>query len=249
MIFAANKNTNSQKAELDFSRRRALFLLGASLISASAKGASTADTRGMPGLPSCIVTPQQTEGPFFIDERLQRSDIRTDPYDGSVSVGTALALTLRVYAVGANRCAPIAGAMVDIWHCDANGHYSGVIDGTSIEKEKKFLRGFQITGRDGAVNFVTVYPGWYPGRAVHIHFKVRNNLNTRRANEFTSQLYFDESVTDQVHSSEVYARRGRRMVLNSRDGLFQRDQGSHLLLRPEKTTTAYVAAFDIGLRM
>src|ERR671911_114225 len=111
------------------SRRQALILLGAAGATMVAGrshvfSASPSSTGGK--LPACIVTPKQTEGPFFVDERLKRSDIRLDPSDGSVKSGVPLHLTLRVSAVGAAACTPLSGAIVDLWQCDAVGVYSAV---------------------------------------------------------------------------------------------------------------------------
>jgi protocatechuate 3,4-dioxygenase beta subunit len=199
-------------------------------------------------MPACVVTPEQTEGPFFIDKRLQRADIRADPASGALRGGTPLMLTLRVHAVGRSACLPVSGAIVDLWHCDADGQYSGVDQKTGGSAKENFLRGYQVTGSGGTVRFITVYPGWYPGRAVHIHFKVRTRASGNKGSEFTSQLYFDDGITDIVHANGIYRRRGRRDVLNTEDGLFRHDDGASLLIKPTKTTDGYAANFDIGLR-
>ena len=183
-------------------RREVLALLGGAAILAG-----TPLRSGAQALPSCIVTPQQTEGPFFTDARLNRSDIRSDPTDNSVRDGVPLALTLRVSSVGVGGCFPLAGAMVDVWHCDAAGAYS---DADGATAGKRFLRGYQLTDAGGAARFTTIYPGWYPGRAVHIHLKVRVNAGPALGHEFTSQLYFNEAVTDRVHARAPYSARGMR---------------------------------------
>ena len=157
-------------------------------------------------------------------------------------------LTLRVHAVGRSACLPVSGAIVDLWHCDADGQYSGVDQKTGGSAKENFLRGYQVTGSGGTVRFITVYPGWYPGRAVHIHFKVRTRASGNKGSEFTSQLYFDDGITDIVHANGIYRRRGRRDVLNTEDGLFRHDDGASLLIKPTKTTDGYAANFDIGLR-
>lgn len=197
---------------------------------------------------ACVLTPAQTEGPYFVDERLNRSDIRSDPADGSVRPGIPLDLTLRIAAMDGSRCAPLAGAIVDIWHCDAAGVYSDVSDRSFDSRGSKFLRGYQITVGDGIVRFTTIYPGWYPGRAVHIHFKVRAQASSGKRVEFTSQLYFDDAFTDRVHAREPYAQRGQRRLRNDGDGIFRRD-GSQLMLSPVETGQGYAATFDVALRM
>jgi protocatechuate 3,4-dioxygenase beta subunit len=198
--------------------------------------------------PACTLTPQQTEGPYFVDEKLNRSDLRSDPSDGSVKEGVPLRLTLRVFDVGGSACTPLAGAIVDVWHCDALGIYSDVRDpsfGSTLGK--KFLRGYQQTDAQGAVTFTTIYPGWYQGRAVHIHFKVRTDPNARTGRELTSQLYFDDALSDQIFAQPPYSQKGQNRLRNSGDGIF-RNGGDQLLLRPVRDGQGYVAMFDIGLR-
>jgi protocatechuate 3,4-dioxygenase beta subunit len=199
-------------------------------------------------LPTCIVTPQQTEGPYFVDEKLNRSDIRSDPADGSVKDGVPLQLTLRVSQIGNTSCTPRAGAIVDIWHCDALGVYSDVADPGFSTLGKKFLRGYQVTDANGTVQFTTIYPGWYQGRTVHIHFKVRTDAPSTQSYEFTSQLYFDDSITDQVDIQTPYASKGQRKLKNAGDGIFQ-DGGDQMLLKLTKTNLGYAATFYIGLQM
>ncbi len=199
-------------------------------------------------MPPCIVRPEQTEGPYFVDERLNRSDIRSDPSDGSVKDGLPLRLALRVHEIRGNACTPFAGAMVDLWHCDASGVYGDVRDRSFDTRGKKFLRGYQITDATGTAQFLTIYPGWYPGRAVHIHFKIRTNPESRRGYEFTSQIYFDDALTDHIHAQAPYAAKGQGRMLNRQDGIFE-DGGEELVLRLTPGTQGYVGTFDIGLKM
>jgi len=198
--------------------------------------------------PSCVVRPEQTEGPFFVDERLNRSDIRSDPTDGRVKPGTPLALTLLVSRLTTGDCQPLPGAQVDIWHCDALGVYSDVRDFIVNSSGQKFLRGYQITDARGLVQFLTVYPGWYPGRTVHIHFKIRTAPMSRRGFDFTSQLYFDDELTDRVHAVPPYAAQGTRTARNRHDGIF-RSGGGQLMLAPTTTADGYSATFAIGLQL
>ncbi|NEU76523.1 intradiol ring-cleavage dioxygenase [Hassallia byssoidea VB512170] len=248
------KNNNRQLSQI-LSRREALALFRAGVTamlvvgciprkSRSAQASSTANDTTKPG---CIVSPEQTEGPYFVDEKLNRSDIRSDPSDGSVKDGVPLQLTLRVSQVSSTSCTPLKGAIVDIWHCDALGVYSDVNDRSFSTVGKKFLRGYQVTDAQGTVEFTTIYPGWYPGRTVHIHFKVRTNATSQKSYEFTSQLYFDDSISDQVHAQTPYASKGQRTLKNAQDGIFQ-DGGNQLLLTPTKTNQGYAATFDIGLQ-
>lgn len=230
-----------------FNRRKFLAFTGASMLAGATRAQSEPANSAGARLPACILTPAQTEGPYFVDERLNRSDIRSDPSAGRLTAGVPLTLGLHVSAVTAGECKPLAGAMVDIWHCDATGAYSDVNDGDGNTAGKKFLRGYQVTDRDGNVRFTTIYPGWYPGRAVHVHFKVRVPSASGRDAEFTSQLYFDDAVTDRVYAGEPYARRARNRTRNEQDGIF-RHGGKQLLLRPVEQGEGYAASFDIGIR-
>lgn len=198
--------------------------------------------------PSCIVKPQQTEGPYFVDEKLNRSDIRSDPADGSVKPGVPLRLVFHVSQVDGRSCKPLTGATVDVWHCDALGVYSDVTDRSFSTVGKKFLRGYQVTDTNGTVEFVTIYPGWYQGRTVHIHFKIRTDSVSERDYEFTSQLYFDDSLTDQIHAQPPYAAIGQRTLKNDEDGIFQQE-GEQLMVQLTKEAEGYVGTFDIGLEI
>jgi protocatechuate 3,4-dioxygenase beta subunit len=221
-------------------RREALALLGGAAMLASGVRPGFAQTQ-----PSCIVTPEQTEGPFFTDVRLNRSDVRSDPADKSVREGAPLNLNLRVSSIGSAGCVPLAGAMVDVWHCDAAGVYS---DSGGNTAGRKFLRGHQMTDAGGGARFTTIYPGWYPGRAVHIHFKVRIIAGPALGHEFTSQLYFDEAVTDRVFARAPYSARGARSrTLNGNDGLFRRG-GNRLMLALAESGSGYAGEFHVGLK-
>ncbi len=198
--------------------------------------------------PACVVRPQQTEGPYFVDEKLERSDIRRDLSDGSVKPGIPLRLVFEVSGINGSSCQPLSGAMVDVWHCDALGVYSDVADPRFGTVGKKFLRGYQLTNVKGVAQFVTVYPGWYPGRTVHIHFKIRTNSASGRSSEFTSQLYFDDAVTDQVYTQSPYAAKGQRNIRNNQDGIFQ-GEGSQLLVSLIQDAKGYVGKFAIGIQL
>ena len=200
-------------------------------------------------VPSCIVRPALTEGPYFVDEKLNRSDIRSDPSNNTVKQGAPFDLTIRVSQLNGSACTPLQGAQVDLWHCDALGVYSDAQDpGFGSTKGTKFLRGYQLTDANGAVKFMTIYPGWYQGRAVHIHFKIRTpSLNQNY--DFTSQFFFDEALSQQVYAQQPYAQKGTRgMMRNSSDGIY-RQGGDQLLLNVVKNGSGYAATFDIGLQL
>ncbi|MEP6678469.1 MAG: intradiol ring-cleavage dioxygenase [Betaproteobacteria bacterium] len=208
-------------------RRETLARLGAAaLIFAPVRAAALA----------CVATPAQTEGPFFVDTRLQRADLRGDPGGGPARAGLPLTLELAVSALSGAGCAPLAGAVVDVWHCDADGVYSGT------RGAERYLRGYQVSDANGRVRFVTIYPGWYSGRAVHLHFKVRSG-----AHELASQLYFDDALSDRVFARAPYAARGHADVRNARDFLF-RQGGRELTLAPVERDGGLAANFDLALK-
>ncbi len=195
----------------------------------------------------CVLRPEQTEGPYFVEEKLNRSDIRSDPSEGSVVDGIPLQLTFRISEISTQGCRPLAGAAVDVWHCDSRGFYSDVRDRSFDTRGKKFLRGYQITDKTGEAKFNTIYPGWYPGRTVHIHFKIRTEPSAGVGREFTSQLYFDDSLTDRVFSLKPYSSRGKRMTRNEEDFIY-RAGGKELMLTPKQDGEGYSAIFEIALK-
>jgi protocatechuate 3,4-dioxygenase beta subunit len=181
---------------------------------------------------TCVLTPEQTEGPYYIaGEKVRRNITEGRP-------GTPL--TLRLSVVDSRTCRPIRGATVDIWHCDASGAYSGFGAGRS---SRTFMRGIQRTNANGVATFKTVYPGWYPGRAVHIHVKVHVRGNVVH----TGQLYFSDRVTDAVYKQAPYSRRPSRETRNADDSLF-RDGGRRSLLRLQRSGAGYVGSIKMGVR-
>jgi protocatechuate 3,4-dioxygenase beta subunit len=209
---------------------------------ASATPAASAGA-GASSLPSCVVVPELTEGPYYVNENLDRSDIRIDTADGSVSEGAVLGIDWVVSQVDGNACIPLEGVLVDVWHCDALGVYSDV----GSEQGHDFLRGYQQTDSSGKATITTVYPGWYQGRAVHIHFKIRTDANAASGLEFTSQLFFDDALSAQVYSSGVYASKGTPDQLNASDGIYQQSQGL-TKLDVAKDGDGYKATFEIAIQ-
>ena len=198
--------------------------------------------------PACVLSPEMTEGPFFVEERLERSDLVADAAS-EPGVRGALPLLLTLTLVDVRRqCAPLSGVQVDVWHTDALGNYSDV----QGQRGRTFCRGYQVTDAAGRVSFTTIYPGWYPGRTIHIHVKARRFDATRRATgEYTTQVYFDERTNDAVMALPPYARRGRRTTTNARDGVY--GNASNLIVstapRPENApglTGAVTLGLDIA---
>lgn len=189
----------------------------------------------------CRMTPRMVEGPFYFDPALLRENITEG------RKGVPLKLVLQV--VEGATCKPIAGARVDVWHCDATGQYSGYDgqgDGGAIStKGEKFLRGTQVTGASGEVNFQTIYPGWYRGRTTHIHFKVLIEAKAM----LTGQMYFPDALSEYIFANVApyNTREARRDTLNSTDWIASAD-GDHISfvsVREEKD--GYVAALVIGV--
>ena len=229
------------------SRREVLasFGVAAAFIAIPVGGTSRTATRP---LPRCIVRPAQTEGPYFVDTRLDRADIRSDPSSGMVSPGEPLLLSFQVSRMNGGTCHPFPGVLVDIWQCDAAGVYSGVkdINGFFDTTGKQFLRGHQRTDASGQASFSTIYPGWYQGRTVHIHFKLRTDPGGR-GQEFTSQLYFDDKIGDNLFANAPYAANPQARTRNAGDGIFRRERGDELMLRLQRDSKGFRGVFDIGM--
>ncbi len=211
----------------------------------------------------CLFTPAAIEGPYYINGALLRSDVREDR--------TGLDLRLKLQVVDTDHgCAPISNAAVDIWHCDANGYYSGYPEGDPNMRsgpprgnppppppnneggrdmhakptapDQHFLRGTQVSNAEGKVEFLTIYPGWYYGRAVHIHFKVYLN----RKEMITSQLFFADEVNDQIFSShDPYRKRGTSPMRNVQDMIEKRSPN---LLTTQIEDDAVTGSFIIGVK-
>jgi protocatechuate 3,4-dioxygenase beta subunit len=184
------------------------------------------------GALSCVLTPEQTEGPYYIPNEALRRNI-TEGRPGAP-------LQLRAFVVNASTCKPIRSAAVDIWHADAGGVYSGFGSGAA---NRTFMRGVQRTNAKGLALFRTVYPGWYQGRTVHIHVKVHIGGNVVH----TGQLYFPDTVTDAVYRNAPYSSRGNRDVRNAADSIF-RNGGSKSLVNVKKNSSGlYVATIMMGV--
>jgi protocatechuate 3,4-dioxygenase beta subunit len=183
--------------------------------------------------PSCILAPEQTEGPYYIDDGLVRSNIT----EGKKGV----ALQLRLQVLDATTCKPLKGATVEVWHCDALGNYSGFSPPTS---EKTYLRGGQRSNTAGNVIFRTIYPGWYQGRTTHIHVKV----HVGGQEVHTGQLYFKDTLSAAVYRNRSpYRTRGQKDTPNAQDGVFGQG-GKQSMLRLTKHGSGYIGRLALGVR-
>ena len=225
-------------------RRFVLTALG--LGAAGGLGAACAPNQAQPAgaaadvpAPACVLAPEAIEGPYYIDRDLVRSDIVEDR--GGIPV------TLRLRIVDAAACTALQGAAVDIWHCDARGYYSGHLDldpntapmpdpHVDPTDPSTFLRGTQISDRDGNVQFRTIHPGWYFGRAIHIHVMV--HAGGKRVH--TGQLYFPEDLNTRIERTPGYTDRPLQRVTNETDFLFQQEGG------PQSTLAVEPAGQDVG---
>ena len=227
-------------------RREALRLMGGASLALAAGPFGRAFAAHTEIGAACIARPRQIEGPYFVDTTLNRSDIRSDPRSGVTKAGVPVRLTFRVSQLNDGRCLPLTGAQVDVWQCDADGLYSDTSDWQASTVGQQFLRGYQVTDRRGVAAFTTIYPGWYPNRTVHIHFKIRTEGKGRNGREFTSQIYFEDDLTDLMHAQPAYAAHGPRKVRNNRDLIFL-VRGSQLILPLREERKGYAGTFDIAL--
>ncbi len=194
----------------------------------------------------CVLTPEQTEGPYYIaGEKVRRNIVEHRP---------GIPLTLRLTLVDATTCAPLKGAAVDIWHCDAGGIYSGFESASAggapgsnagPTDHDTFLRGIQRTDARGYCEFQTIYPGWYRGRTTHIHVKVHVGGNVVH----TGQLYLPDSLTDRVYRTGVYrARAVQRDTRNSTDSIYQNGGPQSMLTMKRLHRAGYSGAITLGVR-
>jgi protocatechuate 3,4-dioxygenase beta subunit len=216
-------------------RRSSLVRFGG--LVAAAAGVGTWKTQEGPaavasGVVKCVLTPEQTEGPFYMSGEKLRRNI-TDGRPGT-------RLLLRATVVDVATCKPIPGAIVDIWHADASGVYSGFGAGAA---SRTFMRGVQRANGSGIATFQTVYPGWYSGRTVHIHVKVHVGGNVVH----TGQLYFPDSLTDAVFKKAPYRTRPNRDTRNATDSVFVNGGKNSMLSVRADGSGGYVGSIAMGV--
>jgi protocatechuate 3,4-dioxygenase beta subunit len=217
------------------SRRESLLaaggLIAAALMPEAAEAAGDGPSAVATGAVSCVLTPEMTEGPYYVPSEKVRRDI-TEGRPG-------VPLELRLTVVNASTCKPIKGAVVDIWHADAIGVYSGAV---ANNPGTNFMRGVQKTDANGLALFESVYPGWYQGRAVHIHVKVHLGGNVVH----TGQFFFNDALTDTVYRRAPYNTRPDRDMRNTSDSIF-RNGGSRSMLKVTKLGSGYRGAIAMGV--
>lgn len=234
----------------DLISRRALIKLAGLALTAAATGAWRARlSRTVSAAPACVLTPEQTQGPYYIAREKVRSNI-TENRPGAP-------LHLQITVVDASTCKPIKNAAVDIWHCDAGGIYSGFVaastggspGGSGPTDKKTFLRGIQLTNSKGRATFRTIYPGWYRGRTTHIHVKVHLGGHVAGHVVHTGQLYFPDSLTQRVYQHGAYkSRAAARDTFNRTDGIFQNGGRQSMLTLKSDGHGGYVGAITLGMR-
>jgi protocatechuate 3,4-dioxygenase beta subunit len=208
---------------LPTSTRRGFLIASASAASLLQTGRAhaAADNTAASADDACVLTPQSEEGPYYLDPKLVRADIAEG------RPGVPLALKLRVIEAGS--CTPITGARIDIWHCDARGIYSafpGQGDDHKLDQSGKiFLRGTQMADSAGWGTFNTIYPGWYAGRATHVHFKVFLDQRT----VLTGQTFFPEALNEYIYANvpDYTGRPQKRLVINANDRVATESDPEH----------------------
>jgi protocatechuate 3,4-dioxygenase beta subunit len=248
-------------------RRKALELLGLSgavlasrcggsptSASATSSGSSTGSSStssvsgsantstGTSTVSGCVTSPEETAGPY--PDRLgminNAAFLRRDITEGKS--GLPMMLTMTIVSTR-NSCAPISNAQVEIWQCDASGNYSEYAQPSYNGTGQTFLRGLQTTDGNGQVTFKTIYPGWYAGRATHIHVQVFMNGMVVK----TTQIAFPEAISSSVYRTGVYASHGQNATSNASDNVFADGVSDELATLSGDTASGYSASLTIGV--
>jgi protocatechuate 3,4-dioxygenase beta subunit len=197
-----------------------------------ADSATTATTATASVVKTCVLAPEMTEGPYYISGEAVRSDIT----EGHPGAPLRLALTV----VDVTTCGPIPNAVIDVWHADAGGNYSGF---GSTSSNRTFLRGTQVSDANGNAGFNTIYPGWYQGRATHIHLKVHVGGNAVH----TGQLFFDEATNHAVYANAPYTGHAGNRTLNSQDGIYA-SGGAQSIPTLTREGSGHVGTITLGVK-
>jgi protocatechuate 3,4-dioxygenase beta subunit len=252
---------------LSIKRRQAILMGAAGLIVASCGGgssstsnsaanAATNDTSSTTttssGSSSCVLSPQVTEGPYFVDEKLNRGDITADSDGSSIQSGVPLELRIQIFSVNGTACTALSGYQIDIWHASAYGLYSDIGSNqgqaNSTTTGHNYLRGYQLSDDSGLVIFKTIYPGFYSGRTVHIHIKARlYDSSNNKTFEATTQMFFDDAINDEVLANAPYNTRGSRDTRNSADNIYDGQTELLAALTANADNSGYIGTFNLGL--
>lgn len=226
--------------------RRALIGTAAGAGLAAAFGARALDALGADAetTATCVLQPEVTEGPYWIDTNLTRRDVRESK--------SGLPLLLEFTVVNARTCKPIRGADVEIWHADSAGEYSGFDGGSpggppgsGAQTKTRYLRGHQRSGATGKATFLTIFPGWYRGRTPHIHLKV--HIGDDRV-VHTGQVFFNEAIAASVYRRGAYAARGQADTSHASDGIYAQAGGARATVKLSKRPAGgYVGRIVIGV--
>ncbi|WBO84877.1 dioxygenase family protein [Hymenobacter yonginensis] len=215
-------------------------VLSACSKSSDATPATTGTTGGTTG---CNVAPTETEGPF--PTKVPASYVRSDIRDGKS--GYEMTATITITNSNAS-CSPLAGVLVDIWHCDAEGNYSEY-GGTGMQSTNyqnvHFLRGRQTTDANGQVKFTTIFPGWYNGRATHIHVHVYSANGTSLK---VTQIAFPEGSGTALAAVNGYAKGLSGYTANKSDNVFSDDTaGIQIATVTGSTAAGFTLAISLGV--
>ncbi|WP_425473161.1 intradiol ring-cleavage dioxygenase [Streptomyces montanus] len=200
----------------------------------------------------CVLNAEVTEGPYSLEGALVREDIRED------KEGFEVQYTFTVVDV-ANDCAPLADALVEIWHCDHLGEYSGFVGGNGHEEEDngKFLRGGQMTDENGQCSITSIWPGHYVSRAVHVHMRVHTDVtltdDSYTGGEIihTGQLFFDPDINEEIQATSPYSANTTRETALADDSIYDDGGASSGLLTltalGSSVSDGYKATLTVGV--
>ncbi|MET9082222.1 intradiol ring-cleavage dioxygenase [Streptomyces sp. NPDC004237] len=226
----------------------AALAVGAAVSTEAPAAAAAPDLQPAAAAAVCTLTEEMTEGPYYLDGALVRADVT----EGKAGIALKLALT-----VVNSACTVIPNALVEIWHCDALGEYSGYVgnNGHNEADDGTFLRGGVLTNSSGVANITTIYPGWYRGRCVHIHVKVHTGVTLTSDGSFTGgstlhtgQLFINETITTAVAAVSPYSTNTVTRTTLSQDGIYDDGGASSGLMTVTGSTSAgYTGTLTLGV--
>ena len=200
----------------------AMFALPSVMASCLKDSSSSAKEGAKVITKDCDLSPRETAGPF---PHINPSDLAMQNIIGN-RAGVPMLIKFIVQDKR-NSCRPLSGVFVDLWHCDAKGYYSQY-GRTSLQyddyRNENFLRGRQTTDVKGEVSFISIFPGWYSGRAPHLHLEV---LDAKGNSLRVTQVAFPSDVYESVYVSKDY--KGSPNTPNSRDGVFSNSLAGNMV--------------------